>query len=75
MSIVCAAVVQDSPIVFDRKGTIEKVRELVNAPAGPEVDWVLFPEAFVSAYPNWLDFGARIGMRYPEGREDFRRYL
>jgi nitrilase len=28
----------------------------------------------VSAYPVGLDFGARIGSRTPEGREDFRRY-
>lgn len=75
MSIVRAAVVQDSPIVFDRKGTIEKVRELVKAAAGQEAELILFPEAFVSAYPKGLDFGARMGMRYPEGREDFRRYF
>jgi hypothetical protein len=33
-----------------------------------------FPEAFVSAYPRGLDFGAVIGSRSEEGREDFRRY-
>jgi nitrilase len=35
---------------------------------------VLFPEAFVSAYLKGLDFGARMGSRTAEGREDFRRY-
>src|SRR3972149_4151543 len=35
----------------------------------------LFPEAFVSAYPKGLDFGARVGTRTREGREDFRRYF
>ncbi len=35
---------------------------------------VLFPEAFVSAYPRGLDFGAVVGARTEEGREDFRRY-
>jgi len=34
----------------------------------------VFPEAFVSAYPKGLDFGARLGLRTAEGREDFRRY-
>ena len=65
MSIVRAAVVQDSPIVFDRKATIEKVRNLVKEAASQEAEMVLFPEAFVSAYPKGLDFGARIGMRFP----------
>lgn len=35
---------------------------------------MLFPEAFVSRYPKGLDFCARIGIRTPAGREDFRRY-
>jgi len=34
----------------------------------------LFPEAFVSAYPRGLGFGAVVGSRSPEGREQFRRY-
>jgi nitrilase len=35
----------------------------------------VFPEAFVSAYPKGLDFGARVGGRTPEGRTMFRRYF
>jgi nitrilase len=35
---------------------------------------VLFPEAFVSAYPRGLDFGAVVGARTESGRDDFRRY-
>jgi nitrilase len=35
---------------------------------------VVFPEAFVSAYPKGLDFGARVGLRFPEGREAYRLY-
>ena len=75
MRIVRAAVVQDNPIVFDREATLEKVRGLAMEAAKQEAELVLFPEAFVSAYPKGLDFGARIGMRSPEGREDFRRYF
>ena len=69
------AAVQDSPIVFDREATLEKVRELAGKAAQSGAKLVLFPEAFVSAYPKGLDFGARIGSRTPEGREDFRRYF
>ena len=70
-----AAVVQAAPVVFDPARTIDKMRQLAADAAGKKARLVLFPEAFVSAYPKGLDFGARIGMRTPEGREDFRRYF
>jgi nitrilase len=74
MNVVRAAVVQDSPVVFDRKLTLEKVHSLVDQAAREGARLVVIPEAFVSAYPIGLDFGARIGLRTREGREDFRRY-
>jgi nitrilase len=74
MKLVRAAVVQDAPVAFDREQTIEKVRALTSAAAQEGAQLVVFPEAFVSAYPKGVDFGARVGMRSPEGREDFRRY-
>ena len=74
MRIVRAAVVQDSPIVFNREATIEKVHSLVSQAARQGATLVVMPEAFVSAYPIGLDFGARIGLRQPKGRDDFRRY-
>ncbi|MBI2892579.1 MAG: carbon-nitrogen hydrolase family protein [Deltaproteobacteria bacterium] len=69
-----AAVVQAAPVVFDRERTIDKVQALTAEAAAKGASIVLFPEAFVSAYPKGLDFGARVGSRTPEGREDFRRY-
>ena len=74
MNIVRAAVVQDSPVVFDREATLEKVHSLVTRAAGEGARVVVVPEAFVSAYPKGLDFGARIGLSAPEGREFFKRY-
>lgn len=70
-----AAVVQAAPVVFDPRRTIEKLRQLTADAARKKARLVLFPEAFISAYPKGLDFGARIGMRTPQGREDFRRYF
>jgi nitrilase len=70
-----AAVIQDCPVVFEREATVEKVRRLTGAAAQRGAELVLFPEAFVSAYPKGLDFGARVGSRTPEGRDDFRRYF
>ena len=75
MAIVKASVVQAAPVPFERERTLEKVRALSADAAKQGAQLVLFPEAFVSAYPKGLDFGARIGMRKPEGREDFRRYF
>ncbi len=68
------AVVQAAPVAFNRDGTLEKVHALAGEAARKSARLVLFPEAFVSAYPRGLDFGAVVGSRSEEGREDFRRY-
>jgi len=70
-----AAVVQDGAAVFDRAATLEKVRNLTSEAAKLGARVIVFPEAFVSGYPKGLDFGARIGSRKSEGRDDFRRYF
>lgn len=66
--------VQAASVAFDRERTLEKVRSLAADAARQGAKLVLFPEAFVSAYPRGLDFGAVIGARTDKGREDFRRY-
>src|SRR5213594_713128 len=71
---VKVAVVQAAPVVFDRERTIDKLHRLTGEAAQQGAQLVLFPEAFVSAYPRGLDFGAVVGSRTDEGREDFRRY-
>jgi nitrilase len=70
-----AAVVQSSPVVFETKATLAKVRDLTADAARRGAKLVVFPEAFVSSYPKGLDFGARVGMRTAKGRDDFRRYF
>jgi nitrilase len=60
--------------MFDPEATLAKVDQLAAEAAGGGAHLVLFPEAFVSAYPKGLDFGARMGSRQPEGRRDFQRY-
>jgi len=74
MHSVSVAIVQAGSVVFDREKSIEKACSLVARAAEKKAQLVLFPEAFIPGYPKGLDFGARIGMRLPEGREDFRRY-
>ncbi len=68
------AVVQASSVVFDRERTLEKLDRLAAEAARAGAQLVLFPEAFVSGYPRGLDFGAVVGSRSDQGREDFRRY-
>ncbi len=70
---VRAAVVQAASVAFDRERTLQKVRRLTADAAGQGAQLVVFPEAFVSGYPRGLNFGAVVGSRTPEGREDFRR--
>src|ERR1700724_2430516 len=72
--IVRAAVVQAAPIAFDRDRTLAKARTLAADAASQGAQLVVFPEAFVSAYPRGLDFGAVVVNRTPEGREQYRRY-
>jgi nitrilase len=62
-------------VVFDRGATLHKTNKLLAEAAGKGAQLVLFPEAFVSGYPKGLDFGARLGMRFPYGRDDFLRYF
>jgi len=72
--LVRAAVVQASPVFFDRARTIDKIGRLTADAAAKGVELVVFPEAFISAYPRGMDFGAVVGARSDEGREAFRRY-
>jgi nitrilase len=68
------AVVQAAPVAFDLDATLERVQSLTAEAAEHGAQLVLFPEAFVSAYPRGLTFGTVIGSRSDEGREWFRRY-
>lgn len=69
-----AAVVQDAPVAFDGAASLDRARDLIAAAAQQGAQLVVFPEAFLSGYPKGLDFGARVGMRSPEGRDLFQRY-
>lgn len=69
------AVVQASTVVFDTPKTMEKLAALAERAAGESSELIVFPEAFIGGYPKGLDFGARIGSRTAEGREDFLRYF
>jgi nitrilase len=70
-----AAVVQAGSILFDTAASLCKLANLTAAAARQGAELVVFPEAFIGGYPKGLDFGARLGVRTAEGREEFRRYF
>lgn len=68
------AVVQAGSEIMDKeKGVLKTVRLIEEAGAqGAKI--IVFPEAFIPAYPRGMSFGAVVGSRSSEGRKDFRRY-
>jgi len=74
MDQVTVAVVQAGSYVCDTPRTIEKVGAYCQEAATAGARLAVFPEALLGGYPKGLDFGARVGSRSAEGREDFRRY-
>lgn len=68
------AVVQAAPVLFNREASIEKACELINEAARQEAQLILFPEAFIPAYPRGLTFGTVVGSRHPEGRKVWQAY-
>lgn len=64
------AIIQDSPVLFDKAKTLQKFGALTYEAAHRGADIVVFPEAFISAYPKGMDFGVVIGHR-PENSFDW----
>ncbi len=69
-----AAVIQAAPVLFDREATVEKACRLTQEAASQGARLILFPEAFIPAYPRGLSFGVTVGSRTPEGRRTWQRY-
>jgi len=67
-------VVQAAPVAFDRDCTLKRVRALAVEARERGARLTVFPEAFVSAYPRGMTFGAVVGDRTPDGRDWYRRY-
>ena len=71
---VKVAVVQAAPVLFDREATVEKACGLIEEAADQGAQLILFPEAFIPAYPRGLAFGTVVGSRSPVGRKVWQRY-
>ena len=69
-----AAVVQAASVPSDPLASAKKAAALLIEAAGQGARLIVFPEAFIGGYPKGASFGAPVGLRKPEGREEYRRY-
>ena len=67
-------VVQENPVFFDKKASLDKLAFLTETYAGQGCELLLFPESFVPGYPRGFNFGATVGQRTAEGRDLFLEY-
>ncbi|KAL5632699.1 hypothetical protein ACGC1H_005599 [Rhizoctonia solani] len=69
------SVVQTCTAAYSLNDTLDKLDRLVRlAKERDGSQLCVFPEAFVGGYPRYSTFGAVVGSRAPEGRDEFLRY-
>ncbi|MDM5334279.1 carbon-nitrogen hydrolase family protein [Ureibacillus composti] len=74
MSNCKVAVVQVGSIVMNKVKCIDKAITYIQEAGANGANIIVFPEAFIPAYPRGLSFGAVVGSRSSEGRNQFLRY-
>ena len=71
---VKVCVVQDSPVFFDKKKSLDKLEQLVIKHSAKGVQLMLFPESFIPGYPRGFSFGTVIGKRSEAGKKLYAEY-
>jgi len=71
---VKVAVIQAASVLFDREESINKAVRLIEEASENGAELILFPEAYIPAYPRGLTFGTVVGNRTPDGRKTWQRY-
>ena len=75
MTRFIVAAIQTGSKLFDTPATLKLFDEKLQAAKALNADLAVFPEVFIGGYPKGIDFGVRVGMRSPEGREQFQAYF
>lgn len=68
------ALVQAGSEVMNKEKGIQKTIKLIEEAAENNAKIIVFPEAFIPAYPRGMSFGTVVGSRSAEGRNDFFNY-
>ncbi|MEJ2051111.1 MAG: carbon-nitrogen hydrolase family protein [Calditrichota bacterium] len=68
------AVVQAAPVLFKLSASVKKACDLIQETSKKGAELVLFPEAFIPAYPRGLTFGTVVGNRSDTGRDLWQIY-
>jgi nitrilase len=73
-NIVKVAVIQSTPVLFDKASTLDKCIGLIETASLQNPDLIVFPESYIPAYPRDMIFGTTIGSRSDEGRLLWEKY-
>ena len=68
------AVVQATPVMFDKGKCLEKALRLIDECADNGAELIVFPELFIPGYPFGMTFALTAGSRKATGREDWKMY-
>jgi len=74
MKDIKVAVVQASPVLFNKQKTIEKINVYIEEAVKVGAELILFPEAYIGDYPRGLNFGTTVGYRSEKGKELWHKY-
>lgn len=74
MAKVKVAVVQAASVLFNHDDSVQKAYRLTLEAGDHGAGLILFPEAFIPAYPRGLSFGMVVGSRSTVGRKTWERY-
>lgn len=68
------ALVQATPIMFNKDAWLEKVLKYIRECAKNGAELIVFPELFIPGYPLGMTFGFTVGSRKAAGRKDWKMY-
>ena len=68
------ALVQATPVMFDKTAGCEKTVRLIKEASENNPDLIVFPELFIPGYPYGMTFGFTVGSRNEDGRKDWKVY-